>query len=83
MDLEKYMNVAIMMMCLGIGSMLKIWKRNIDKRYLPTICFICGVLISFMINGIHIESFNIGWVSGLASTGMHQIVKQITEKQKD
>lgn len=80
MNLSEYMNVAIVVMCLGLGFGIKMWIKDLDNKWIPTICFIAGVVVSFGLSGLSVDSFNVGWISGLASTGMHQLVVQLIDK---
>ncbi len=82
-NLEGYVNIRILLSCLLIGFILKMWIEDQENRWIPTVVTVVGVIVSFCLHGISLESGLIGGVSGFASTGMHQLVKQlITSKDK-
>ena len=73
---------AITVICYLIAQIVKI--TPLDHRWLPVICGISGALLG--VAGMHImpafpaedpiTAVAVGIVSGLASTGCHQIAKQ-------
>ncbi len=82
-NLENYVNVRILVCCLLVGFILKMWIQDESNRWIPTIVTILGLCLSLLINGISLESGLIGAISGLASTGMHQLVKQLVIPKKE
>ena len=68
----------IIIACLCIGYIIK--KINfIPDKFIPLIMGCLGILFAFISNGLSFEMFVGGLFSGLASTGMHQLFKQIIE----
>ena len=82
---------VIVVICLLIG---KVWKTSskVDDKWIPVVCGVSGMVIGLLIfftDGIwKVEWFGVGdpWmamavgiVSGFASTGIHQAVKQQTK----
>ena len=73
-----YINPEIVAACLVIGFIFKKWVKDVDNKWIPTIVTVFGVLLSVISN---MESVSVGIIvggalSGLASTGMHQMFKQ-------
>lgn len=79
--LNEYMLPVVLGICLCAGYIVKKWIADVDNKYIPTIVAILGVLLSVWINGWSFTPEVIlgGLVSGLASTGMHQLFKQFIE----
>lgn len=69
----------ILVACLIIGFILKKWIKDIDNKWIPTIVTIIGAILGFVINGFGVEPIVAGAVTGLASTGLHQLFKQLIE----
>lgn len=69
----------IMVACLIVGFIVKKWINDVDNKWIPTIVTILGAVLGFVINGASIEAVVAGAVTGLASTGLHQLFKQLIE----
>lgn len=68
--------------CLILGYILKKWIKDDGDKYIPTILTVIGAILGCVINSnISVESIVWGAFSGLASTGMHQVFKQLFKKQ--
>ena len=67
--------------CLCTGYVVKKWIKDVDNKYIPTIVAAMGVFLSVWINGWDItpDAILTGLVSGLSSTGLHQMFKQFIE----
>ena len=80
--IQQYMAPTIVLVCLAIGYVLKTlnWVPN---KFIPLIMFCLGTICSFIINGFSFSSFLIGCISGVGSTGFHQLFKQLIEKGDD
>ena len=67
--------------CLCIGYTIKKWIADVDNKYIPTIVADLGVFLSIWISGWKLtpEILLSGLISGLSSTGMHQLFKQFIE----
>ena len=74
--LQSYMIPVIVVICLCVGFVCKQWDVIPDK-IIPTIMAVLGLGLAIWIDG-HIVPDTIakGLVSGLASTGLHQLFKQ-------
>ena len=70
----------IIVACLIVGYVLKKWIKDVDNRYIPTIVAVLGAVLCCIINkDVGVETIVAGAVSGLASTGFHQVFKQLIE----
>lgn len=69
----------ILVACLVIGFILKRWIKDVDNKWIPTIVTVVGAILGWLINGLSIESIVAGAVTGLASTGLHQLFKQLID----
>lgn len=69
----------IMVACLIVGFIVKKWIHDVEDKWIPTIVTILGAILGFVINGASIEAVVAGAVTGLASTGLHQLFKQLIE----
>lgn len=82
--LQEWTNLSIVGGTLVFGYLLKNYVP-MDNKHIPVIMATVGIGISVVLNGY--VSFEItvlgGAVSGLASTGLHQIFKQYIENNKD
>lgn len=70
---------VIIVACLVVGFVVKKWIKDVDNKWIPTIVTILGAVLGFIINGASIGAVVAGAVSGLASTGFHQLFKQLIE----
>ena len=77
--LTEYMAPVIIGLCLCTGYIIKHWVADVDNRIIPTICAALGVALACWMHwgSITPEVVLTGMVSGLASTGLHQALKQM------
>lgn len=77
--LTDYMVPVIVGLCLCLGYIVKHWVKDVDNKFIPTLCAVAGVLLAVWINWGNItpEAILAGVASGLASTGLHQAVAQL------
>ncbi len=80
--ISEYYVQIIILACLGIGYMIKATKI-VPDRFIPLILGILGAGFGFITQGFTFMAFTSGMISGLASTGFHQIFKQLIEKGDD
>ena len=81
--LTEFMVPVIVGICLCVGYIVKKWINDVDNKYIPTICAAIGVILAIWLNGWTEFTASIllsGLFSGLASTGLHQLFKQLLEK---
>ncbi len=81
--LNTYLNTIIVGLCLMVGFVVKKWVHDMDNKYIPTLVAGLGIILAVWMNGeITPETILGGGLSGLASTGLHQLFKQWIEKGK-
>lgn len=82
--LSDYMIPVIMGICLTIGFIVKKWIKDVDNKYIPTLCALLGVVLAFWTNWGNItpEVLLTGLASGLASTGLHQAFAQLLDNKQ-
>lgn len=82
--LNDYLVLIVMGICLCVGYVIKnLIPSDKVNRFIPLIMAILGVLLNMWINfAISPEILLGGLVSGLASTGMHQLFKKFIEKEE-
>ena len=87
MDLTFITNLympIVMVICLCVGYILKHWIKDLDNKVIPTVVAILGGILACLTEwSITVELIASGLVTGLASTGLHQVFKQIIEKRKE
>lgn len=75
---------VVVLFCLVLGYCIKHIKKldKVSNQYIPTILAIIGAIICCVYKGtVDIETITYGAISGLASTGFHQVFKQFVEKE--
>lgn len=80
--LNEYMLPIVLGVCLCVGYIIKQWLSDVDNKYIPTIVAVLGIVLSAWISGWNItpEVILSGMISGLSSTGLHQLFKQFINK---
>lgn len=72
----------VLVACLVVGYCIKhiTWLEKISNEYIPTILAVLGAVLACVANGtLTLEGIVYGAVTGLASTGLHQMFKQMIE----
>lgn len=82
--------VAITVVAFLIGM---VWKRtSLDDKWIPIICGVVGLILGIVAFFIKMPDFPandiisaaaVGIMSGLAATGVHQIGKQLSNKEEE
>lgn len=80
--LNEFMMPVVLGICLCVGYVVKKWVDDVDNKYIPTIVAVLGILLSTWIGGWNVtpEVILSGLISGLGSTGLHQMFKNFIEK---
>ena len=74
----EYLDLLIISAGLLIGYLIKHTpKVNTLSPYIPIIVSIVGAVIGVATKGLSVEVIIMGATSGLASTGLHQVYKQL------
>lgn len=80
--MEHYIPV-VMIACLVVGYCIKHikWLDAISNEYIPSILAILGAVLGCVaVGAVSLESIVYGAVTGLASTGLHQMFSQMINK---
>ena len=80
--LNEFMVPIIIGICLCVGYIVKKWINDVDNKWIPTIVTVLGLFVAIWMNNwiVTPKVLLSGIVSGLASTGMHQLFTQFIEK---
>lgn len=80
--LNDYINLVALGLCLCVGYIIKTSLDFIPNKYIPLIMAILGVVVTIWYNfNMTLETILEGMFTGLASTGMHQLFKELIEKE--
>ena len=81
--LTEFIAPVIVGICLCVGALIKGYIKDVDNKYIPTICAVLGVFLSVWSAGWQIspQILLTGLVSGWASTGLHQTFKQYIQNK--
>ena len=79
---NQYLTPVIVALCLIVGYIIKHWVKDADNKIIPTVVTAVGIAAAVAMNwgAVTVEMIVSGAVSGLASTGLHQLFKQWLEK---
>ena len=79
--LNEFMMPVVLGICLCAGYIVKQWIDDIDNKYIPTICAVLGIVLAAWLSNWEVtpQIALSGMVSGLASTGLHQLFRQYLE----
>ena len=69
----------ILIICFCVGHLIKYSLDFIDNRYIPIVVATVGIIVSIWQDGVSPKSIAIGLVSGLASTGTFELIRNISE----
>lgn len=86
MDLNvllEFINVIVLGICLCVGYVIKNSLSFIPNKYIPLIMLILGVILNIIFNIPNItgEVVLTGMISGLASTGLYEMFKNLLFKE--
>lgn len=80
--LFNYINPLILAICLLVGYVIKTALPSIPNRFIPLSALILGTVIAVIINypEINAEVVLGGMISGLASTGLYEMLRNLIDK---
>jgi len=85
--LNNYLVLIVVGICLCVGYVIKHSLDFIPNKYIPLIMLILGTITNVLINlsiGVSAEVILAGMLSGLASTGLHQVfLKFINDESEE
>lgn len=80
--LLNYTKPVIIGICLCVGYVIKFSLDFIPNKYIPLIMAVLGLVINILMSrGISGNIVLVGLFSGLSSTGLHQIFKNLLQKE--
>lgn len=72
----------VLVICLCVGYVISKFVP-MDNKWIPTIMLVLGVVLGCVANkNFELTTIAAGAVTGLASTGLHQVFKQLIESGK-
>lgn len=82
--LTQYFSIIVVGICLCVGYVIKNSLDFIPNKYIPLIMLVLGTIINVLmnLNGISAEVILSGMFSGLASTGMYEMFKNLINKEE-
>lgn len=83
--LLQFVDPIILGICLTMGYALKHAFEKFPNKYIPLSALCIGVILSVVLNlqnGITAEIVLGGMISGLASTGLHELLRNLIHKQE-
>lgn len=83
--LSEFINLGILGVCLCIGYVIKTSLDFIPNKYIPLIMLVLGTVLGIVtnLNDLSIDVVLTGMVSGLASTGMYEMFKNLINKESE
>lgn len=76
--LNDYLVLIVLGTCLSVGYIIKESIPSIDNKYIPLIMGVLGVLINIWVNmDFTPEILLAGLFSGLSSTGLHELYRNL------
>lgn len=85
--LNEYINIIVLAFCLGLGYIIKNSLDFIPNKYIPLIMGITGIIANIInvgFSNITLSVVTTGLITGLASTGAFELVKELlTKEEKD
>lgn len=82
--LSQYLSIVVVGICLCVGYIIKNSLDFIPNKYIPLIMGVLGLVINILINlstGISAEVVLGGLFSGLASTGLYEMFRNLINKE--
>lgn len=83
--LTQYFSIIVVGICLCVGYIIKNSLDFIPNKYIPLIMGVLGLIINILINlstGITAEVILTGLFSGLASTGLYEMFRNLINKEE-
>ena len=83
--LLEYINLPILGICLMVGYVLKTAFVKFPNKYIPLAALTLGTIIAIVVNvksGSNIDVVLGGMISGLASTGLYEMLRNLLNKDE-
>ena len=83
--LSEFINLGILGVCLCVGYVIKTSLDFIPNKYIPLIMLILGTVLGIVtnLNDLSINVVLTGMFSGLASTGLYEMFKNLINKESE
>jgi len=84
--LTNYVNVLTLGICLCVGYALKTAFNKFPNKYIPLVGLILGCVINVLLyldSGINAEVILSGMISGLSSTGLYEMFRNLLAKDSE
>lgn len=82
--LSEFCIPVIVGICVCVGYVIKTSIPNIQNRFIPLIMSVLGLFLNIWISkGIDANILLAGLFSGLSSTGLHQLFKNLINVEED
>lgn len=79
--LQEYLVPCIVALCFGVGYIVKKWIKDVDNKWIPTICAVLGIMLNIWLSKDFTPVIVLGGMaSGLAATGLDQLVRTNEDK---
>lgn len=81
--LTDYVNLLTLGICLCVGFALKTAFPKFNNQYIPLLALVLGCIINVLISmdtGINAQVILGGMISGLASTGLYEMMRNLLNK---
>lgn len=80
-NISGFLNVSVVLTCFIFGFVIKNYTK-ISNRFIPLIMLIVGTIANPLINqSFEFNTFLVGAISGLASTGTYELISKIFKIQ--
>lgn len=83
--LSNYLVLIVVGICLCVGYTIKHSLDFIPNKYIPLIMLVLGTVTNILVNieNINAEVILAGMLSGLASTGLHQVFSKFINNKEE
>lgn len=82
--LVEFIDPIILGICLAVGYALKHAFEKFPNKFIPLVAMVLGLTLSVVLNlrNITAEVILGGMISGLASTGLHEMLRNLIHKKE-
>ena len=77
--LTEFMVPVIVGICLCVGYVIKKWIKDVDNKWIPTVCAVLGVILAIWMNGWSVSPSII--LSGLFS-GFTSVIQTVFRERR-
>lgn len=83
--LSNYLVLIVVGICLCVGYVIKHSLDFIPNKYIPLMMLVLGTITNILMNigNINAEVVLAGMLSGLASTGLHQVFSKFIKNEEE